>query len=332
MPERDRVVIYDGILHRKRIRIQDFNLVKLGFCLSVIVVLFATNPAHYNDTRPLPSSGINWLSKLKINKKTQDRKITNYFLFSLSKQGKGIGVEVFMNHFRICDYNGRAAGVCKWASHTFCKETAGKHPFIVLRFLLMTKLLFYILQCCYKLGCLCPSADGYWAPFTALLSVFHQPRWHVDLLAVFYFLYPWLELIQRISVSGTSSENSAVVHFYFLSFLFIVVLGGIANIISNVLTKEKVRGMKGSMAAALGFMTAAKPNKIICDWMDSELTSGNILFLVFAVTVTTNLFGFGHRYGVWSMSDVISWTAGGLLGYGLCGCLLNYYDLWWWTF
>jgi hypothetical protein len=57
--------------------------------------------------------------------------------------------------------------------------------------------------------------------------------------------------------------------------------------------------MKGSMAAALGFMTAAKPNKIICDWMDSELTSGNILFLVFAVTVTTNLFGFGHRYGVW---------------------------------
>jgi len=337
MPERDRVINNHGIIHRKKIRFHDFDLVKLGLYLSVYVVLYATNPARHFDTLPwTTTNGVDWLSKLRINRKTHDRKITNYLLFSLSKQGKGVDVDVLMNRYRICDYNGRAADLCKWLSHHLCKETGSqlhKHPFIVLRLLLLTKLMFYTLHNCYKFGCLCPSANGYLAPCTALLSVFHQPQWHVDLLAVFYVLYPWLELIQRISVGGTSSEKSTVVHFYCMSFLLLVVLGGIANATANVLIKEKARGMKGSIAAALGFMTAAKPNKIIFDWMDLELTSGNVLFLVFAINATTNLLEFDHHgYGLWSICDVISWTVGGLLGYGLCECILNYYDLWWWSF
>lgn len=335
MSERARIVNYNGILHRKRLSVQDFKLVKLGVCLSLFLLLFVTNPAHRYDEILRPSTtkgGTDWLSKLKIKRKTHDQNRTNYFLFSLSKKSRGVDAEVFMSNFRICNYHGRAGGGCKWISHHLCKD-ASSHPFIVLRFLLLTKLLFYTLQKCYKLGCLCPSANGYWAPCTALLSVFHQPTWHQDFLAIFYFLYPWLELIQRISVGGTSSEYMAVVHFYILSLILLVVIGGLANITSNVLTNDKVRGMKGSMAAALGFMTAAKPNKIICDWMDSELTSGNILFLVFAITTTTNLFGLGQGYGLWSISDAISWAVGGLLGYGLCGCLFNYYyNLWWWSF
>jgi hypothetical protein len=79
-------------------------------------------------------------------------------------------------------------------------------------------------------------------------------------------------------------------------------------------------------------MCAAKPKKILCDWMDLELTSGNILFLMFVLSFTINLFGIGHTYRFWTMGDAVSWATGGLIGYFICDFLLKYYDLWWWSF
>ena len=331
-----RYINEQGALSARRIRLQEFHIFRLSLISILFILLFFTNPAHLqhkNNATGNKSSFAKFIGRdpVWITK----RRYTDYVLFSLTKTSKGVGIGIAKNEYPICEYYGRAPAVCEWVSDNFCHEmeiSARNRPFLALRLLQMLKIASYVLDISYKYGTLCPPAYGLKNPFNTMLSTLYQPRWYSDLLSMNLFIYPCFELVDRIATAGTPSKETAVIHFSSLTFTIVIVAGGIANAIGTTITNEKVRGMKGSIAAALGFICASKPNKIMIDWLDLEFTSGEILFSTFAVTAIANLFGFEHFVPSWKMGDAISWTAGGLLGYGLFQLTMKHYNLWWWSF
>jgi len=259
------------------------------------------------------------------------RRYSDYVLFSLTKTSKGVGIGIAKNEYPICEYYGRAPAVCEWVSDNFCHEmelSARNRPFVALRLLQMLKIASFLLDINYKYGTLCPPAYGLKNPLNAMLSTLYQPQWYSDLLSVNLFMYPCFELFDRIATAGTSSKETAVIHFSSLTFTTVIVAGGIANALGSTVTNEIVSGMKGSTAAVLGFLCASQPHKIMLQWLDLEFTSGDILFSTFVVTAIANLFGFEHFFTSWRMGDSISWMVGGLLGCGLFKLTMTHYNLW----
>jgi len=353
-----RYINESGCITRRGIRIQDFAVPRLLSIACLIALLIITNPLHINEgphalfgftkKSTKKSFASTWLGiDVQINFNSQTNWIgrnraTNYVLFSLSKQARGTGVDlgILMNQFTICTYQGRAPQVCEWIADNACHEMimfdSRYRPFTALRIVQMVKLVSFTLQKCYNAGTLCPAASGFTAPLASLLSTLHQPiLWNrSDFVFLNLFLYPALVLLDRLSTAGTSTNDAASLHFYAVAFILIFIAGGIANIVAvKVTSASAVRGMTGSIASALGYICFAKPRKIIVDWMGIELTSGDVLFLTFAVTATACLFRLEHLFGgSWRMNDSIAWAVGGLLGYTICRLQLEQYNLWWWTY
>jgi len=323
-----------NVLTSRRINLQDFNKSRLFFISTFFLLLFFTNPAHLQriGNRTTPSSVKEWLGR-DVHW-TKKRRHTNYVLFAMTKNVKGIDILILRNEYTICEYFGKAPAVCKWISDNICHEvelSAYNRPFVALRLLQIMKITSFIFGICYKHGTFMPAADGLKNPVISMLSTLYQPQLHSDFILLNRFMYPCFILVDRIVTAGTSSTEMAVIHFYSLVFAIVTIIGGFSNGIGYTMTKELVGGMKGSSAAALGVICAAKPYKIMIDWLDLELTSGDILFGIFAVTTIANLFGFELLIG-WKMSDSISWMTGGLLGYGLFNLIMSHYNLWWWSF
>jgi len=323
-----------SVLTRKRISIQDFNKSRLFFISFLFLLLYFTNPAHLQRSRNIttPSSVKEWLGR--DSGWIMKRRYTDYVLFSMTKNAKGVDIGILKNEYTICEYFGRAPVVCDWISGSMCHElelSDRNRPFVALRLLQMMKIASFMIGICYKYGTFIPVAYGLKNPVNAMVSTFYQPRCYSDLVFMNACMYPCFVLVDNISTAGTSSNELAMLHYYSLIFVIVTVIGGIANAIGYTITKEIVGGMKGSSAAALGFICAAKPHKMIIDWLNLELTSVDILFGIFAVTTIANLFGFELVTG-WRMSDSIAWMIGGLGGYGLFNVIMNYYNLWWWSF
>jgi hypothetical protein len=101
----------------------------------------------------------------------------------------------------------------------------------------------------------------------------------------------------------------------------------------NYLTNESVRGMIGTIAACLGYISAAKPSKVILELgLGMPLTAGDILFGTSALTFALNIFGFRPLLGKWCMAMCIAWAVGGLLGHIVADRQIWFYKLWWWSF
>jgi hypothetical protein len=364
-----RYVNQHGLLASNRLRLQDFSLNRLLKVSFLIALLVLTNPAHIhskfsssrksivtnlfsNEKKTSKRFQSEWLGiDIHIDFKNTRKKwgvnpvFTNYFLFSLTKQqgGRGVNVGILMNEFAFCKYDGIAPEICQWILSNACHEMKmfdpNYRPFTALRIVQMIKLTSFLLQQCYNCGTLCPSALGYryghsflLAPVSAILSTLHQPIWYNDLLLLNAFVYPFLELLDRTTRAGTSGDDTASLHFYGLEAILIFIVGGAANFAAESMTNEAVRGMKGSIASALGYYCASKPSKIILHWAGMDLTSGDIFFGLLAVTSTSIILGFGQLLGSWRMSDSIAWGAGGFLGYLICRLQLEQYNIWWWSY
>ena len=353
-----RFINHSGEICRRRIRAQDFHLRRLAVIVCMLAIFFLTNPAtnafgskDFFKKKNISSSksfSMEWLGiDIQVNFNTASkrewtvgtRKATNYFLFSLSKDARGVDLGVLMSQVPLCEYHGSAPSVCKWISDNACHEMSmfdsRNRPLTALRVVQLIKLTSFLLQICYKCGTLFPPAVGgfRWGfSFFPILSTLHQPIWHKDFLFLNAFIYPSFKMLDRITIAGTSTNEAAALHFYCSAFLLIFAVGSIANLIAASMTDERVRGMKGSIASALGYYCCAKPQKFILHWMDMALTSGDILFTTFAITYASCLFGFNTILGNWRMSDSISWAVGGVLGYTVCRIQLEQYDIWWWTY
>lgn len=313
----------------------------MGRLLCIVFVLFVlvvTNPANigkYQSSQLMDSfryTTKKWFQYDPTNMKRQQ--FTNYVFFALSNNSRGVNIAFLMNDIQVCDYFGRTPTICDWISDRAChgiELSWNNLPFMAVRILQSLKIISFILQNSYKYGTLIQTAR-ITAPLASMVSVFYQPFWHNDLFTISLLGYQMFELLDRIVTAGTSTHQQANLHFYFWAFCITVIVGGIANAVGHFVTKESVRGMKGSIAAYLGYICAAKPHKVLLDWFDFKLTSGDILFGVFATTFLSNMFGLDIVRG-WHMGDVVSYACGGMIGYFLFNLSVKeYYNLWWWTY
>lgn len=164
------------------------------------------------------------------------------------------------------------------------------------------------------------------------LSTLYQPIWYNDFIALNLLAYPCFELLDRITRVGIP-DNAVSLHFYGTASLLIFIVGGFANFVAEFLTLDSVRGMNGSIASLLGYYSAAKPKRIMLNWIGMALTSGDVFFGVLILTCSCILLGFGNFLGSWRISDSIAWGVGGVLGFFICRLQLeHFYNIWSWSF
>jgi len=276
-------------------------------------------------------------------------KETNYGIFSAwTERDTGLHLAFLLQDLTICEFQNNVYGkyynssndqsLCNWLATSLChgmKAFDGRSEFTALRIIQLLKILSNLVSTCYRYD----SYVFYQSPF---LSLFRQEYWYNDFISINLFVYPALALLERISAIGTSRDVTAGLHFWVGTFVLVVVFGGLSNMISLILTKDdfngRWHGMKGSIAACLGYIVAVAPSKIILnlDWLvEIDLTAGDILFGSLGIAFLSHISGI-HRYSMgcmkeWSASETIVWIIGGLLGSFFGKWQLDKYVRWWWN-
>jgi hypothetical protein len=355
---RYRYVNHSGSIAINRFRLQDFSLNRLTKVLIFVIILIFTNPAHMNGdgrrstismfsrgSKETPSLFTRLYSDLIGVELGWGKSTTwsDFILFSLQKETAGVSMGILTNQFILCENDGMAPRVCQWISTNACHGMKtfdpNYRPFTLIRILHVMKLMSFLLQWCYNGGTLVPSASGYWygrshslAPLSSILSTLYQPIWYNDFIALNLLAYPCFELLDRITRVGIP-DNAVSLHFYGTASLLIFIVGGFANFVAEYLTLDSVRGMNGSIASLLGYYSAAKPKRIMLNWIGMALTSGDVFFGVLILTCSCILLGFGNFLGSWRISDSIAWGVGGVLGFFICRLQLeHFYNIWSWSF
>jgi hypothetical protein len=169
-------------------------------------------------------------------------------------------------------------------------------------------------------------------PLSCMASVLHQSDWFTDLLFLNNLVYPSLVVLERITLAGTSTDQAAFVHFYVMTFGLLFVVGGLSNFLAAYLTHRPLWGMKGGIAACIGYMMAAKPNRILLRsglgvGEVMEFTAGNVLWMVFVTNLASCLLSI-DSLGM-GIAETTAWGFGGFLGYSICEFHLEQYGLWW---
>jgi hypothetical protein len=343
-----------NITRRSGVRIRDFSSKRLSIVLVLTTLLFLSNPANQNFISSAPSLTSRRIGSytieifgMEINVAPKSKSYssdstspsttahnskyirgTNYQLFSLSKSMNGVDIGILFNSVPLCTRDGRAPSFCQWVSNNMCHQQRifnhRNKAFTVLRIMQGLKIASFLLQKCYIFdGPLFPKINMKYMlnnPLTLIFSVFHETNSIKDIISMNVFLYPALALLERITTIRAAIESDFAFHFYGISvtILLIILIGGISNIFAAYLLNDKVGGMKGSIAASLGFIAVVKPQDIVIDLFDVKLTAGEALFSTFAVTFTSSLLGFHSiAAGEWEMGNIISWACGGLVGYAV---------------
>lgn len=310
----------------------------------------------------IKSPKIEWLfSPLSSPTSSPKKRYSNYMLFSLSKNYNGVDLHVLLLQIPLCTYRKHGV-ICEWIADNFCQEMKmwdpDNRPFSVMRLVQIIKLISYALQSCYMpqgrrrsmafVGGPAMSEVILWpqagrSMLASFLSTLYQPTWHSDFISFHLFLYPTLTLLDRITLAGTSTQSQASLEFFASALGLIYFVAALSNHIAYFCTNENhIRGMKASLASALGYCCAAKPNLILLQsrFLGIQLTSGDLWFHAFALSAALNLLGLRSSFwplsllgpGHWRISDSIAWGLGGMLGYGFCKLQLEQYNLWWWSF
>jgi hypothetical protein len=325
-----------NVSHKRRFQLQDFSLTRMLVLMLVISTLFITNPSNEivssTSKRKSPLYNGAW-SNLKATFSKQKEAYTNFGICSFSKSSDGVSMWILNQKVQICHNYGEFPELCHWMSRNICHgmKLSDSRPFTVLRIIQSLKLMSFLLDSCYSYGTLVPAASAS-NIMNSLFSVLYQPMLLSDMIELYNFVYPAFELMERICFSGTNTASEASLHFYTLVLLFFFT-GAISNTMGNYLTNESVRGMIGTIAACLGYISAAKPSKVILELgLGMPLTAGDILFGTSALTFALNIFGFRPLLGKWCMAMCIAWAVGGLLGHIVADRQIWFYKLWWWSF
>ena len=169
-------------------------------------------------------------------------------------------------------------------------------------------------------------------PLSCIASTLHQNNWYTDLLFLNILVYPSLVVLERITSAVTSTDQAASVHFFAMAFGLLFVVGGLSNFLAAYVTHKPLWGMKGGIAACVGYMMAAKPNRIL--WRSGlgggevmEFTAGNVLWMVFVTNLTSILLSM-DSLGM-GIEETIAWAIGGVFGYSISNFHLEQYGLWW---
>lgn len=276
-------------------------------------------------------------------------KETNYGVFSVwTERDTGVHLAFLLQDFTMCKFQSNLydkyfnsphdQSLCNWLATSLChgmKAFDGLSEFTALRIIQILKILSYLASTCYQY-------DPYIFYQSPFLSLFRQEYWYQDLISINLFVYPALDLLGKMSTIGTSRDMTRALHFWLGTFMLIVVIGGLANMMSSILTKHDVNGrrhgMKGSFAACLGYIVAVAPNKIVLslDWLaEINLTAGDILFGSLGIAFLSHITGI-HQYSMgllkeWSASETVAWIIGGLLGSFFGKWQLDKYVKWWWN-
>ena len=257
----------------------------------------------------------------------------NYHLFALSSSSSssgnnGVDMGILFNTVPICSYNGRATNLCYWVSNNLCQRMELFKPnnkaFTILRIMQLLKISSFLLQMCYIYDTpLFPKIDLRYVirtPTSLFFSIFHETDSIKDFISLTVFFYPALVLLERITTIRAAIEYQFAFHCYgvLITILSIITIGGISNLFASYILNNKTGGMKGAIAASLGFIAAVKPNDVVLDWFDVKLTAGEALFSTFAVTFVSSLLGFQSiTVGEWEIGNIMSWAFGGLLGFAI---------------
>jgi hypothetical protein len=337
-----RYIFQSGkVSNKRRLELRDFSLARLFAITLIISTLFITNPSNeimffnHSSTKSKRKSQLYNMSWSDLQSKFYRLKepCTNYGICSFSKSSDGLSIWMLHQKLQVCNNYGEFPDLCDWLSRNICHgiKVFESRPLTAFRMIQILKIISFLLDSCYLYGTLIPVASAT-NILSSCLSVFYQPKIFSDMMGLYCFVYPALELMERICISGTNTGSEASLHFYCVILIFFCT-GVISNMIGNYLSAEPIRGMLGSIAACLGYISAAKPRKVILElWLGLPLTAGDILFGTFTLTLALNLFGFRPLLGKWNMGICISWAIGGLLGHIIADRQIWLYQLWWWSF
>ena len=222
-----------------------------------------------------------------------------------------------------------------------CHEMQSFDPrnksFTVLRILQVLKLLSFLLQKMNRNSSspfLPPATLDNMVrnPLSCVASTLQQSVWYTDFLFLINLVYPSLKVLELVTSAGTSTNQAAGTHFYIVAFGLLFVIGGISNFLAAYLTHRPMWGMKGGIAACIGYMAAAQPNRVLyrSGWGIGEvmeLTAGNVLWTVFGTNLASFLLAI-DSLGM-GIADTVAWGVGGVLGYYFSEFQLEQYGLWW---
>ena len=165
----------------------------------------------------------------------------------------------------------------------------------------------------------CSASDGSWGcaatwgrrpswvntPLTALLSILSVTSLVPDLLALNVLVYPAVVAMETVILEVGSDDDGRA---YFLSsFLLLGGIGALSNLAASFLTGRGVSGIRGSAAAAVGYLLAARPGRTVVTVLGISMVPSDVL-------VGTAALGALPVPGQWSVGTLCAWVIGGLLG------------------
>lgn len=256
---------------------------------------------------------------------------TNYVLFSLQRISGGVKMAALLHRYQIC-HHGRGKmeeSLCKWIADNMCH---GKHafdrkqrPFTAHRVLAAAILISGALSWCSQNRRLrfATSLDH---PLSLVLSVFYRPSLLESLVTLNIIVYPCLLTMDRVMSLGTTNSTTATWYF-FLSIAFLFgIIGGVSNLVASIIVRREVYGMKGAVAAALGYLLAVSPSKAVVRYQSIEMTAADVLLgvtIFYGLSLLTV-----RRYG----GSLVSWVIGAIAGNAFSTYLLGKFGLGWFPF
>lgn len=260
---------------------------------------------------------------------------TNYLLFAMSKRNRQLYLSALLHEVPLCRLD--ESGACTWIANNFChgmniSANSKDRAFTALRLIQILKLASYILDQCHKYQTWCPDSSIRNLknnPMSPILSVLRQPTIHNEWFLLNITIYPALIALNKVTLAGTSNDSNAIWHFYLSSFFLIFIVGAFSNLLGSYISHQGVSGMKGSVAACLGYVLAVNSKKVILSFMEVEMNSGDMMFSIFTMAVFTCFIGDLPVFGRWSFGETVAFSFGGIVGHYVGEYQLNRYGLWW---
>ena len=346
----------------------EFSRPRLAFAIALILALVVTNPANQlqdwrlplpfgngdaqssysNEESAYPSSS-SWLYQsastfmdgvLSSLQSTMEgpKRSTNYVLFSLRNDAyDGIYLQALTLDVPICRYDGDRGlldPACGWIEDTFCHglvfDVHTNRAFVAHRILEGLLLTSALLTSCLKPGWW-PTEPCWSRPFATLGSVLWFPSIVEDLISCNLFVYPALEIMDRVLSISAANRNVANNRFYLSAFVLMFGIGGVSNLIATMMSKRGNFGLHGSIAASLGYILATKPSKLMVRYFGIiNMTASDILFAVTAIGLIDALLGIQlPMMGRIGRHNVMAWMIGGVIGNMMGQYQVESYTQWW---